>query len=73
VNISWGYQESSLLDIYAHLGLGMAGILLLILSPSYVAWHIHGHGFDDETIGCIMIAMVGFFSGLGLFFMWVIT
>jgi hypothetical protein len=71
--LGWGYTQASLLDIYAHLGLGIAGILLLVLSPSYVAWHIHKHGFDDETIGCIMISMVGFFSGLGLFFMWVIT
>ena len=60
----------SYVDLYTWLGIGLAGLALMVWSPAWVAWKIKKKGMDVDTVERIGFALVIFVMGFGLFISW---
>jgi len=70
IYINWSWRIESYLDKYFALGLGLGGLILICFSPTWVCLHIRKKGLEVEGAEKIGYAMLLFFIGLGMFFMW---
>ena len=57
----------SYVDIYFGLGLFLAGVIMMIFAPSWVAWKVKKSGVTPDTVERLGYAMLIFIVGFGLF------
>jgi len=70
VRISWRYLPWSLIDNYFMLGVGLAGIIMLISGPTWFARTFVKHGLDTETIEHLGYGMLMMIMGFGFVVVW---
>jgi len=70
IQIRWAWRIENYLDKYFTLGMGLGGLLLMCFSPTWVCLHIRKKGLEVEGVEKIGYAMLLFFIGLAMFFMW---
>jgi len=70
VTIQWHWRLESFIDNYMLLAMGIAGIVLMVSSPSWLALKIRKDGLDEETIERLAYAFLLFLIGFGLVIVW---
>ncbi len=70
VTISWHWKPDSYIDRYTLLGMGLIGIAMMVVSPSWVAYKIKNDGIDEDTVERFAYAFLIFLVGFGLMIVW---
>lgn len=69
VRILWGWRIVSWVD-NTMLALGFSGLILMVASPTWVAFTIRKKGLDPDSIERAMYGVLLFLIGFGLVVMW---
>lgn len=70
VTISWGYATISIIDTYFMLGVGLAGIILIVAAPTWWALLFVKHGLDDDSMERLGYSMLLIILGFGFLVIW---
>lgn len=70
VKIVWLYRLESYADKYTVLGIGIAGLALMICSPTWVALEFRRKGFDADSMEKLGYGLLLFVVGWGLLITW---
>jgi len=70
IRILWGWRIESWIDKYTMFAIGMGGLILMVASPSWVAWQLRKGGIKPEDFERIMYGLLLFCVGFGLLVMW---
>jgi len=70
VSFVWNWRLVSWLDLYFMFGVGMAGLIMMVFSPSWVAMGVRRNAFQVDKMERIGYAVLIFCVGFGLFMSW---
>lgn len=70
VRIIWGWRLESWIDKYTMLGIGISGLIMMVASPSWVAWQLKSGRIKPESFENMMYGLLIFCVGFGLLVMW---
>jgi len=70
VTIQWSWRIESWTGKYTMLALGFGGLILMVASPTWVAYEIRKKGLDADSIERGAYGMLLFCVGFGLMVMW---
>jgi len=70
VTFTWNWRLPSWLDLYFMFGVGMAGLIMMVFAPSWVALGVRRNAFQVDKIERIGYAVLIFCVGFGLFMCW---
>lgn len=70
VTIWWGWRIESWVDKYTLVALGLAGLVMMVFSPTWVALTIRKKGVGTEAIEKFGYGLLLFCMGFALFIMW---
>jgi len=70
VTFVWNWRLPSWLDLYFMFGVGMAGLIMMVFAPAWVAMGVRRNAFQVDKIERIGYAVLIFCVGFGLFCCW---
>jgi len=70
VNILWNWRIESWIGKYTMFALGLSGLILMVASPSWVAYQLRKGGIKPEDFERTMYGLLLFCVGFGLLVMW---
>jgi len=70
VVFTWNWRLVSWLDLYFMFGVGMAGLIMMVFAPSWVALGVRRNAFQVDKMERIGYAILIFCVGFGLFMCW---
>jgi len=70
VSFVWNWRLTSWLDLYFMFGVGMAGLVMMVFAPSWVALGVRRNAFQSDKMERIGYALLIFCVGFGLFCSW---
>lgn len=70
VSFVWNWRLPSWLDLYFMFGVGMAGLIMMVFAPSWVAMGVRRNAFQVDKMERIGYAVLIFCVGFGLFCSW---